>query len=620
MQKFKKGFAVLVSSVVIWSGFGGQFSVKAESTTANTDTKNITILHTNDSHGRVEESQNDGMGFAKLSTLVKKYESENPNTLLLDAGDTLHGTTFATLSQGESIAKVMNKVGYDGMAAGNHDFNYGYKRLLEIEKMLDFPVLSANVRQKDGSNLLKPYTIKEVDGIKLGIFGLSTPETHYKTHPKNVEGLTFTDPVKEAQAMVKELKAQNVDMIIAVTHLGIDESSTDTSIKVAKGAPGIDLIVDGHSHSTLVEGLKGENDTLIVSAGEYTKNLGVVELTFEGKKLTNKTAKLINKDATADVKPDPEVEKVIKDIQKDQEKILSEEIGKTAVKLDGEREQVRAGETNLGNLITDAMVDMTGADMAVTNGGGIRASINEGTITKGDVVTVLPFGNYIVTKELTGAQIKAGLENGVDSYPEPKGAFPQVSGLTFAIDTAQEKGSRVHSMKIKGQPVDMNKKYLVATNDFMAAGGDEYTSFKDSPIANEFPALDEALINYIQKIGTVNVKAEGRIVAKPMEKEETPKPETPNPGSKVYWDGLLMKKGQIGRVVIEKPINLWKRDANNQLTFVRVLNPGEKYRVYSYDSKYSGQYGVGDGHFVTNMKGYIKYETPSKKKLAELNK
>jgi len=618
MRLLKKGFIALVSTLVVWSGFGGQFSVHAESTAATTGTKKITILHTNDSHGRIEESSNDGMGFAKLSTLVKQFQAENPNTLLLDAGDTFHGTTFATVSKGESIVEVMNKVGYDGMSAGNHDFNYGYERLLELEKKTDFPVLSANVRQKDGSLLLKPYFIKEVDGIKLGIFGLSTPETHYKTHPKNVEGLTFTDPVKEAQAMVKELKAQNVDMIVAVTHLGIDESSTDTSIKVAKGAPGIDLIVDGHSHSTLVEGLKGENNTLIVSSGEYTKNLGVVELTFEDKKLTKKTARLIKKDETAEVKPDADVEKVIKDIQTAQEKILQEVIGKTAVKLDGEREQVRTGGTNLGNLITDAMVDMTGADMAVTNGGGIRASINEGDITKGNVITVLPFGNYIVTKKLTGAQIKAGLENGVDSYPESKGAFPHVSGLTFAIDTAQAVGSRVHSMKIKGQPVDMNKQYLVATNDFMAAGGDEYTSFKDSPIVNEFPALEEALIAYIQKLGTVNVKAEDRIVAKPVEKEE-PKEET-KPAPKVYWDGLLMKKGQIGRVIIEKPINLWKRDANNKLTFVRVLNPGEKYRVYNFDNLYSGQYGVGGGYFVTNMKGYFKYETPSKKKLAELNK
>ncbi|MFO1444372.1 5'-nucleotidase C-terminal domain-containing protein [Bacillus sp. Bva_UNVM-123] len=626
MQLFKKSFIALVSTVIVWSGFGGHFSVQAESTTASTGTKKITILHTNDSHGRIEESQNDGMGFAKLSTLVKQFQAENPNTLLLDAGDTFHGTTFATVSKGDSIVEVMNKVGYDGMAAGNHDFNYGYERLLELEKKTQFPVLSANVRQQDNSLLLKPYFIKEVDGLKLGIFGLSTPETHYKTHPKNVEGLTFTDPVKEAQAMVKELKAQNVDMIIAVTHLGIDESSTETSIKVAKGAPGIDLIVDGHSHSTLVEGLKGENDTLIVSSGEYTKNLGVVELTFEDKKLTKKTARLIKKSETADVKPDAEVEKVIKDIQTAQEKILKEVIGKTGVKLDGEREQVRVGETNLGNLITDAMVDMTGADMAVTNGGGIRASINEGDITKGNVITVLPFGNYIVTKKLTGAQIKAGLENGVNSYPESKGAFPHVSGLTFAIDTAQKVGNRVHSMKIKGQPVDMKKEYLVATNDFMAAGGDEYTSFEDSPIVNEFPALEEALIAYIQKIGTVNVKVEDRIVAKPIEKEvpkedpkEEPKEEV-KPTPAVYWDGLLMKKGQIGRVIIEKPINLWKRDANNKLTFVRVLNPGEKYRVYLYDNLHSGQYGVGGGYYVTNIKDYIKYETPSKKKLAELNK
>jgi 2',3'-cyclic-nucleotide 2'-phosphodiesterase (5'-nucleotidase family) len=439
-----------------------------------------------------------------------------------------------------------------------------------------------------------------------------------------VEGLTFTDPVKEAQAMVKELKSQNVDMIIAVTHLGIDESSTETSIKVAKGAPGIDLIVDGHSHSTLVEGLKGENNTLIVSTGEYTKNLGVVELTFEDKKLTNKSARLISKEEAANVKPDPAVEKVIKDIQTAQKEILSEVIGKTDVQLDGEREQVRVGGTNLGNLITDAMVDMTGADMAVTNGGGIRASIKKGDITKEDVITVLPFGNYIVTKELTGAQIKSGIENGVNAYPESKGAFPHVSGLTFAIDPAQAVGHRVHSMKIKGQPVDMNKKYLVATNDFMAAGGDEYTSFKDSPIANEFPALDEALIAYIQKLGSVNEKYEARIVEKAIEKEEvkptpTPTP-TPVPTKKVYWDGLLMKKGQIGRVTIEKPINLWKRDANNKLTFVRVLKPGEKYRVYNQDKLFFGQYGVGDGHYITNIKGLVKYETPSKKKLAELNK
>lgn len=612
MKVFKCGFAVLLSTVLFSSGFGMQGSVRASE---NVETTKITILHTNDSHGRAIESDNDGMGFAKISTLVKQFEKENPNTLLLDAGDTFHGTTFATLSKGDSIAQVMNQVGYDGMAAGNHDFNYGYQRLLELANIVNFPVLSANVRKQDDELLLKPYEIKEVGGLKLGIFGLSTPETHYKTHPKNVEGLTFTDPVKEAQAMVTELKSQNVDAIIAVTHLGIDESSTDTSIKVAKGAPGIDLIVDGHSHSVLVKGLQGENDTLIVSSGEYTKNLGVVELTFEGKALKDKTARLISKEEAANVELDSAVVDVIEEIQSEQEVILSEVVGKTAVILDGEREQVRTGGTNLGNLITDAMIDMTGADVAITNGGGIRASINEGEITKGDIVTVLPFGNYIVTKKLTGEQIKLALENGVSAYPDSKGAFPHVAGITFSIDPDEDAGSRVHSMKIGGKSVEMGKEYLVATNDFMAAGGDEYTSFMDSPIVNEFPALDEALIAYIQKMGIVNTKFESRMTVEAKKEDDSVDKPTP----KVYWDGLLLKKGQIGRISVTKPINLWKRDENNKLTFVRVLKPNEVYRVYRKDNLYSGQYGVGGGYYITNIKGYIKYETPSKAKLAQLN-
>lgn len=605
MVDFKKGFITLASTFIVFSGFGASLGVSAE----EVGTKKITILHTNDSHGRIDEGQYDGMGFAKLSTLVKQYEAQNPNTLLLDAGDTLHGTTFATLEKGESITKVMNEVGYDGMAAGNHDFNYGYQRLLELEKLMQFPVLSANVRKEDKSLLLKPYEIKVVDGIKLGIFGLSTPETHYKTHPKNVEGLTFTDPVIEAQAMVKELKAQGVDMIIAVSHLGIDESSTDTSIKVAKGAPGIDLIVDGHSHSTLVEGLMGENDTLIVSSGEYTKNLGVVELTFNGTELVDKNAKLITKEEAADVQPDAAVEKIINDIKESQKEILSEVIGNTDVTLDGERDQVRAGETNLGNLITDAMLDVSGAEIAITNGGGIRASIPEGTITKGDVITVLPFGNYIVTKMLTGAQIKESLENGVSDYPATKGAFPQVSGITFAIDPTKPAGERVTAMKLNGQPMNMTKQYLVATNDFLAAGGDEYIAFKSSPIVNEFPALDEALISFIQKQGSVNYSVEKRITE--VEKSSSTRV--------VHWDGAVLKKGQIGRVTVTKPINLWKRDGEN-LVFVRILKPGQTYRVYNYDSMYFGQYGVGAGYYITNMKSHMKYETPSKAKLAAVNK
>lgn len=537
----------------------------------------ITLLHTNDSHGRAEESSNDGMGFAKISTLAHQFKADNPNTLLLDAGDTFHGTTFATLLEGESIAQVMNQVGYDAMAAGNHDFNYGYERLLEIEQMLLFPLLSANVKFEDGTRLLDPYVIREVDGVKIGLFGLTTPETTYKTHPDNVKGLVFTDPAEEAKKMVAELEGQ-VDVIIAVTHLGIDESSTDTSIKVAKEAAGIDVIVDGHSHSTLVEGLPGDNDTLIVSSGEYTKNLGVVELIFdESNELISKKARLISKEETASVDPDPAILQVIDSVKQDQEAVLSEVVGHSAVRLDGERELVRAGETNLGNLIADAMLHVTGADVSLTNGGGIRASIDAGDITKGDVITVLPFGNYIVTKEVPGADLKAALENGASAYPDAKGAFAHVSGMSYVIDTSKPAGDRVHSITVNGKPLDLNQKYVLATNDFIAAGGDEYTMFKDDAISGEYPALDEALISYIKQLGTVNAGKEGRIQASggasAPASQPIPKTENAERSAKVH----IVKPGDNLWAIGRQYGTTWQQLAEiNKLSNPALIFPGQQ--------------------------------------------
>lgn len=507
MSFIKRSLVVFLTAILVFSGLGLSVSVQAAEATSKT----ITILHTNDTHAKVKPADG-GMGFAKLATLIKQKEAENPNTLLLDAGDTFHGTPFATLEKGESIARILNKVGYDAMAAGNHDFNYGSARLLELKDIVNFPILSANVRQKSNDDLLlEPYTIKEVDGIKLGIFGLSTPETHYKTNPKNVETLNFTDPVVEAKAMVEVLEGEGVDAIIAVTHLGIDESSTDTSIRVAQGAPGIDLIVDGHSHSKLVEGLDGANDTLIVSAGEHTKNLGVVELTFDGKTLVNKSASLITQEESTSVVEDSEVKTLIETISASQDVILSEVIGETKVHLEGAREFVRTGETNLGNLLTDAMVDATDADVAITNGGGIRASIPKGQIAKADVVAVLPFGNYLVTKKVTGANILAAVEHGSRDYPNSQGGFPHVSGMTFEIDVKAEAGKRVKNLKIAGEPVVLDREYVLATNDFMAVGGDSYTMLADGKLLNEYGALDEILINYIAENSPVNPQIENRV-------------------------------------------------------------------------------------------------------------
>lgn len=468
----------------------------------------FTILHTNDMHSRVMEGKYAGMGVAKIKTLVDEYEAANPGVLFMDAGDAVHGQTFSTLEEGASMIEVMNEMGYDVMTAGNHDFNYGYERLLELNDMADFNILGANVLNESGLPILKEYQIFTVNGVKVGVFGLCTPETTYKTHPDNVAGLTFEDPVITAGRMVAELEGQ-VDVIVALAHLGIDESSTDTSIRVAEEVDGIDIIIDGHSHTVLENGMM-VNNTLIAQTGSYDKNLGVVTVTVEGGTVTAE-ASLITKADAAETEEDPGVAAIINEIEAAHEVILSEQVGRVPFELNGERAFVRTGETNMGNLVTNAMLEETGADCALTNGGGIRASIDPGYITKGEIITVLPFGNYIITKSLTGAVIKEALEHGTSAYPDAAGMFPHVGGMSFTIDVSRPAGDRIVNITIGGEPMDLETEYILATNDFMAAGGDGYTML-DVETVNEYDALDEAVIQYIQARGVIAPTRENRIL------------------------------------------------------------------------------------------------------------
>lgn len=563
-------------------------AIPAAAADAPSGTKTITILHTNDIHSRVEESK-EGIGYAKLSTMIKQQKAANPNTLVLDAGDTFHGQTIANLERGESIVKIMNSIGFDAMEPGNHDFNYGSDRLVELSGKAQFPIISANVKKADGSRLLKPYIIKEVAGVKVGIFGLTTPETVFKTHPNNVKGLTFANPVTEAKAMVAELQGK-ADVIIALAHLGIDKSSVDTSIKVAEQVPGIDVIIDGHSHSTLEKGMT-VGGVLIAQTGEYSKNIGKVDLTLEGTKIKSKSASLISKAATDSISADPAVDKIVSDIKKGQDSLLSQVVGSTAEKLIGEREVVRIGESNLGHLITDAMLDETGADIALTNGGGIRASIDAGPITKGQVITVLPFGNYIQTKKVKGSDIVAALELGVSSYPEPLGGFPHVGGITFTMDAGKPAGNRVSDVKVKGQPIQPDQSYVLATNDFMAAGGDQYTMFKDYPLMNDFSSLEESVIAYLQKKGAVLPSPDSRIkvIAAAAEPQPAASGSAPVPASApAAAPSSEMKASQAatGIYIVKSGDSLWKiaRQYNttwtklqewNQLADPNLIFPGQ---------------------------------------------
>lgn len=482
----------------------------------------LVVVHLNDVHGRAEEGKYDGVGYAKVATIIEnlKKDPANKNIMFLDAGDTMHGTTFATLERGASIAKVLDKMNLEAMAVGNHDFNYGKNRTLELNKMSKFEMLSANTINADGSNFITPYIIREIDGVKVGIFGLTTPETHYKTNPKNVEGLTFESPVPIAKKMVKELKEQGAEFIIALTHLGIDESTKPEfrSTALAEAIPEINLIVDGHSHTALKEKMVVNGVTLI-QTGEYSKNLGIAKIDFD--ELSKGTDaidyRLMSKKEILDngIEPNKEIANFISDIKKEQNKITEVKIGKTEVKLVGEREFVRAGETNLSNLIADAMMWKSGADISITNGGGIRASINQGDITVGDVISVLPFGNYVITKELTGKDIKDALEHGFRDLPNVAGSLAQIGGMTVNVDITQPAGNRVSNIKLKnGKKFNLNSKYLVATNDFMAIGGDDYLMFKGRKEVANFPGLDEILIDYIKVKGITAKKADGRVKIK----------------------------------------------------------------------------------------------------------
>jgi len=481
--------------------------------TALAEEVELRIYHINDVHSRVEEGSYAGMGYAKLSTLIDEGRAAEENVMFLDAGDSFHGQVIANINEGESIAYILNLMDLDALTLGNHDFNYGQDRLEELASLTEFPLLAANLSREDGSSIpfKRDYIIKEYDGLKVGVFGLATPETTYKTHPKNVEGLNFGDPAETAQMMVDQLRGQ-VDVLVALSHLGISEGSEYTSIDVAEKVNGIDLIVDGHSHHLLPDG-RMVNGTMIVQAGEYSKNLGIVDLTVEDGEVVNTEVSVFTKEMSADVEPDPIVNLVVERINAANEKITSQVVGMTEVMLNGERGNVRTGETNLGNMITDAMKWKLDADAAITNGGGIRASIDQGEITQGEVITVLPFGNTAMAIEISGADLRAALEHGVSQYPATEGLFPQVSGIKFTFDGDAEPGSRIQEVWVGGEALNEDESYVVATNDFMKAGGDGYSMFADAPIVKEAGGLEEVVMEYIDEAGPVSPETEGRITA-----------------------------------------------------------------------------------------------------------
>lgn len=474
------------------------------------------IVHTNDVHARVD-SADGGIGYARLATMLDYARSITDNILLLDAGDVIHGTNIATFTEGQAIVNLLGMLDYDAVAVGNHEFDYGYARLQEIvdqaEAASNVKVLSANILDANGYLQFQPYQVYDYNGFTVAVVGLTTPDTVVTAHPDYTKGLTFVNPldvVEEAQAFIDDARAMGADYIIVLGHVGVDEGESGlTSVKIAEALKGVDLFVDGHSHTALPTG-KVVGDTLIVQTGEYLNNLGVVQIRVKNDKVVFEDAFLVSaKDVLdpanselaktygiAEVPEDPSVAAYITEEKAALESVISQVIAYTPVKLDGERANVRTRQTNLSKMIAQAMTAESGADFAITNGGGIRASIPAGDITYGDVIKVLPFSNVITVSEITGENVYKALEHGYRLLPEQNGAFAQTD-LQVVYNRFASAGNRIRLVLLNGKAIDRNATYRVATNDFMAAGGDGYGFF--GRVISRGSLLSDVFINYLKE-------------------------------------------------------------------------------------------------------------------------
>lgn len=431
----------------------------------------IRILYLNDFHGFAESSRSYGSdemrgGIAYLAAKVEKLRNEKPS-LLLSGGDMIQGDNWANLFQGESVIELMNIMRFDAMVAGNHEFDFGQEVLKRRISQARFAVLGANV---EGMDLLKPYIIKDLNGIRIAIIGVVTEDTASSTHPKNVSGLKFLSLKETVGRYVRELK-DRTDMLIVLSHNGLP-----ADMALAAHVDNIDVIVGGHSH-TKIEQPVIEGKTVIVQAWEHAKALGVLDISFEGGKIIKVEGHLEEVRPEAG-KEDRIVQPIVEKYSRKIDAALNETLGYAALDLDGENVRIR--ETNMGDFVADIVRHASSADMALINGGGIRTGIKKGGIRLKDIYSVLPFDNYIVAVKLTGRQIRESLEHGVSAVEEGAGRFPQVSGISFKYSRLSPAGSRVTEILIKGEPLDPGRDYVVATNDFLAAGGDDYKAFGEA--------------------------------------------------------------------------------------------------------------------------------------------
>ena len=497
------------------------------------------ILHTNDVHGAVN-------GYACIAALKADYEAKGAEVILVDAGDFSQGTTYVSVTKGADAVTMMNAAGYDVVTLGNHEFDYGYAQLKENMSKAKFKVVCADVFNENGTPIFDAnYTYTTKSGVKVGFFGMETPETQTKANPALIKGLTFATDDAFTKAAADQVAAlKDADVVICLAHLGIDaESAPYRSTDLYAAVKGIDFIIDGHSHTVMTKGEKGEP---IQSTGTAFANIGVIVIDNATKKIESNSLFEVKEDTAKDETVSAAAKTIVDRVDAEYDVVFA----KSEVTLNGAKAPNgnRDSETNNGDLITDAMIwkvmqNKEGltvdADhvVAITNGGGIRAAIKPGDVTKKDINTVLPFGNTVAVIYVTGAELLEALE--ASTYSLPVGGFPQVAGINFTLSTAvaydanaetypastyygPKSINRVVINSINGKEFKADDTYAVVTNNFVADGGDTYYAF--AAASAQFDTgipLDEAVMEYVTKelkgvIGTQYAAPQGRILLNPF--------------------------------------------------------------------------------------------------------
>ena len=495
------------------------------------------ILHSNDVHGALD-------GYAYMSQMKTSLENAGAEVIMVDAGDFSQGSIYVSSTKGAAAIDMMNTAGYDVVTLGNHEFDFGYAQLMENLKDAKFNVICSNVYlDETGESILPACVVCELEnGLKIGFFGMETPETATKVNPgliKEISFSTFDDLYKAAQESVDALKAEGVDLVIGLCHLGVDAESAPNgyrSIDLFHKVEGIDFIIDGHSHTVMTAGQDGEP---IQSTGTQFAYLGLVVIDNETKTIEDNFLL-----GTSGLVKDPTVEAAAKEIMDKIDAEYTSVFAKTDILLNGERDPGnRTEETNLGDLITDAMVwsvlkeggvaeDEYNHVVGITNGGGIRATIEPGEISMNTINTVLPFGNTVAVAYVTGYELLEALEASTFCTPDPIGGYPQTSGIAWTLDTTKpyDQGEvyvldgkessyyapasikRVTITAINGEPFDENATYAVVTNNFCTAGGDTYNVFKRSEAKFDTGIpMDEAVMAYVAEAlnGVITAEAYG---------------------------------------------------------------------------------------------------------------